>query len=363
MQLLPVMVAAIACACSGDRADQGGGPAGVSSIPADPVPPSLASQDAAAVHMTDAVISLPEAVGAWKRPAVPRTVTARDIFDYMDGAGELYLAYRFDHLDIYDYTSAAQGNILVELYWMKLSDDAFGLLSHDWGGEDAVLTPAWARAQAGASVSPHRALYGAGLLRIWSDRLYVRVLASRETAPSRQAVYDIGRAVVSGQAVPAPPALLAALPLKAGARFRLRSDRVWFLRSYLVLNSAYFLATENILNLDASTEAAVAPYDSVPPTPGRKPIQLILVRYATAGDARKALTHFRDVYLPESVKGTATSGLEATALARIEDGWVAYRLSGRALALALECPDREQAHILIDEAVRNLENLEVSQDG
>jgi hypothetical protein len=60
------------------------------------------------------------------------------------------------------------------------------------------------------------------------------------------------------------------------------------------------------------------------------------------------------VYLPESVKGAAASGLAATGLARIEDGWVAYGLSGRALALAFECPDREQARLLIDEAVRKL---------
>jgi hypothetical protein len=173
-------------------------------------------------------------------------------------------------------------------------------------------------------------------------------------------VLDIGRAVAAKQAVSGPPALLAALPASVPSRYRLRSDRVWFLRSYLVLNSAYFLATENILNLEASTEAAAAPYESLPPIAGRKPGQLILVRYATADDARRALAHFREVYLPESVRGTATSGLAATASVHIEDGWVAYHLSGRALALICECRTREQARLLVDEAVRKLAKLEGS---
>jgi IS5 family transposase len=53
----------------------------------------------------------------------------------MDGAGEIYLGYRFKRLEVQPYGSADQGEILVELYWMESSDDAYGLLSGDWGGE------------------------------------------------------------------------------------------------------------------------------------------------------------------------------------------------------------------------------------
>ena len=55
----------------------------------------------------------------------------------MDGAGELYLGYRFKFLEVYEYTNPGESDILVELYWMDSSDDAYGLLSGDWGG-DAV---------------------------------------------------------------------------------------------------------------------------------------------------------------------------------------------------------------------------------
>ena len=85
-------------------------------------------------------------------------------------AGELYLAYRFDHLDVFEYKAAdaSLGTILVELYSMKTPDDAFGLLSNDWGGEVAAFEQGPPPTAASAAVPQHRALYGAGLLRIWN---------------------------------------------------------------------------------------------------------------------------------------------------------------------------------------------------
>ena len=94
-----------------------------------------------------------------------------NIFDYMNGAGELYLAYGFDHLEVYEYTADDQDSILVEVYVMNTSDDAFGLLSLDWGGEPVTLqsTPSF---QSNPAVAPpYRALYGMGLLRIRADTI------------------------------------------------------------------------------------------------------------------------------------------------------------------------------------------------
>ena len=84
-------------------------------------------------------ISLPKTVEDWSRPESPQIIDSSNIFKYMNGAGELYLGYRFNHLEVFDYTSENQDNILVELYFMETPDDAFGLLSLDWGGEPVDL--------------------------------------------------------------------------------------------------------------------------------------------------------------------------------------------------------------------------------
>ena len=58
----------------------------------------------------------PLTVGSWTRPAEVRRIEPAGIFDYMDGGGELYLAYRFDHLDVYEYAPRETGEdaILVD---------------------------------------------------------------------------------------------------------------------------------------------------------------------------------------------------------------------------------------------------------
>ena len=294
-------------------------------------------------------ITLPTTAGAWTRPDAPKRIDERSIFSYMDGGGELYLGYRFDHLDVYEYAAAGRDPILVELYWMRGSDDAFGLLSNDWGGEGVALQRSDA-ADSSRVVPASRALYGAGLLRIWSDALYARVLAARDTADSREQVMALGRAIVAGRPLAPRPALLDLLPDRVGAAYSIRRDRVWYLRSHLVLNSAYFLASDNILDLSLACEAAIAPYETDPPPAGarRKPAsrpQLLVVRYPDAVTARRALGHFLAAYLPEA--GTAAPPADRGAR-QVERGWVGYRLEEAVLLVAFDAPDARTARGLVE---------------
>jgi hypothetical protein len=284
-------------------------------------------------------VDLPETLDAWRRPAGSRTIEAAGIFEYMDGAGELYLAYRLDHVDVVEYASPTQGEILVELYWMQTSDDAYGLLSGDWGGEPARLK------DAEPALGP-RALYGAGLLRIWSGDLYARVMATRESEASRHAVLALGRAIVAGRPDPPPPRLATSLPQSAGSGLQLRPDSVCFLRSHLVLNSVYFVSQRDILGLGPTVEAVAARYSRA---------RVLLVRYADATAARLALESFRAAYLPEAPSGE-------TGFAHIEDGWAGFRLSGRGLAVVFEAPGLEAAASLIAAAAQTIEALEVSHE-
>ena len=121
--------------------------------------------------MNESKLNLPKTVSNWNRPDFPRVINSENIFKYMNGAGELYLGYRFRHLEVFDYTSDSQDNILVELYFMETSDDAFGLLSLDWGGEPVSFSDSSTKKLNQSPGSPTRALYGMGLLRIWTDNV------------------------------------------------------------------------------------------------------------------------------------------------------------------------------------------------
>jgi len=299
----------------------------------------------ATVPAGGSAVNLPKAVGPWTRHDEPKVVTAETIFDYMDGAGELYVGYRFDRLDVFEYKAedASLGTILVELYSMKDPDDAFGLLSTDWGGE----APAWDRG-AGAHhpscIPPHRALYGAGLLRMWNRRLYVRILAARDTALAREAVLMIGGEIesdgVAGGPAP-PPALLLGLRGEPGDGTTIRPDRTCFFRSHLVLNSAYYLASEDILGLGLDVEALTTEFG--PTSRGGRPARLILVRYPTPERARAALKTFTQAYLPDvGRKGPVGH----SGVAQLEQGWLGWMLKARDLAIAIDASSQASARQL-----------------
>jgi hypothetical protein len=293
-------------------------------------------------------INLPKTIGRWAGPDEPRVINSQNIFAYMNGAGELYLSYRFHHLEVYDYRFDTQDNILVELYFMETSDDAFGLLSLDWGGESISLGGSPAKAANQPLPSSTRALYGAGLLRIWSDNLYARVMAFRETPASKQAVLALGQAITADRRNPPEPELLKITPLTIDSSWKLRKDRLSFFRSYLVLNSIYYLSEENILDLDLSTEAITAPYEHISSPGDRKRIQFLCVKYENHERARKALNHFHDAYLPEHKKKfKADSATKSPNLFKLEDGWLAYTLCGKYIAIVFACPDQESARAII----------------
>lgn len=284
---------------------------------------------------------LPKTIGLWTRPDSPKVLTAKNIFDYMNGAGELYLGYRFDHCDVYEYKARSQKEILVELYHMETPDDAFGLLSLDWGGEpvDASGNPGF----------PNM-LYGEGLLRQWAGNIYARVMATQETPESKEAVLTIGRAIAKGRKDLPGPKLMEELPDSLLPDWALRRDRASYFRTYLVLSSLYYLSHQNILDLDLACEAVTALYEKKESSGIRSRIQFLLVKYPDPKRAQTALTHFHDVYLPEHpfVSELGLPGETANAFS-VEDGWLAYKLHGKSLFFVFECPDRKTARAITDE--------------
>jgi hypothetical protein len=309
-------------------------------------------------------LKLPQSVGVWSQTGAPQLVGPQDIFNYMDGGGELYLGFRFNHLEVQHYASPNQGEILVELYWMNSSDDAYGLLSGDWGGEAMDLVSSTPGTSSPAAAGGPRALYGSGLLRLWSGNLFARVMADHETSASKSAVQSLGQAIVAGRAAPPIPELIQALPSRVGTRFFLRPNHVAFLRSPLVLNSVYFLSSDNLLELGPDCEMATTTYgpNGAAPASKGKPVRLMLTRYKDDAAAEKALQHFRQTYLPDKLKGPGKSIAGDEGAVAIEDGWMGFARSGRGLVLVFEAPDEDSAKLFLGDFKQVLVKLEASHD-
>jgi len=312
--------------------------------------PSLLFAQGESMVMAPAKPTLPEQVGGWRLEEPPRRIDETNIFEYMDGAGELYLSYHFDHLLVYSYLDQDGHDNLVELYQMKDSRDAFGLLSLDWGGEPVRIGAPGAPETPPSIVPPQRALYGRGLLRLWSDDLYVRILAYRETPETRETILELAALITRGRENPLPPELLKVIRPDPDIEWRPREDRTSYFYSHLVLNSLLYLSHENILDLGPSTEAVITTFERKRESGGNS-ARLLVIRYPDPGAASRALRDFSGAYLPEhgEMKDQGREW-ESREFYQVEDGWLGWKLSGPYLALVLGCPDARAAREILERA-------------
>lgn len=238
------------------------------------------------------------------------------IFKYIDGAGEVYRSYNFRRLFARRMSRAGRPALIVDLFDMGTSADAFGVFSHDVEGEDA-------RVGQGST-------YQGGLLSFWKDRYFVSIYAEDETSETRAAVFGLAGKVAA--AIPGEgtlPDLVAALPEQG-----LDPRSVRYFHNHLVLNIHYFVSQENILRLGQKTEAVMGLY-------GEKGAlgRLLIVRYRDADLAREALSSFLRAYLSEGAESRA---------ARTENGkWTAARLLWNRVAIVFDAPSESAAGNLL----------------
>ncbi|MHB8907256.1 MAG: DUF6599 family protein [Syntrophales bacterium] len=270
-------------------------------------------------------ISLPAAAGGWKWDGKEEMFQSRSIFDYIDGAGEVYLAYNFKNLIVRQFEKEGSPRITAELYDMGSPSDAYGIFSLERQDEEAGIGQG--------------SEFGGGLLRFWKGRFFASVYADGEGPEARQAVLALGRAIAdavrsTGQA----PKLILALPDgKAG----LVEKSIRYLHSHLLLNQRFFIATQNILNLNSRTEAVLAQYLRA----GNK-VHLLLVRYPDGKEAEAALRSFRRVYMPE---------VSGQGLLRTEDKrWTAAKKVNEFVLIVFGASGEREAEELLRETERKI---------
>jgi hypothetical protein len=261
---------------------------------------------------------LPEKAGLWAADGPVRTFTGRDLFSYIDGAAEVYLAYGFSHVTTRRYTREGWPRIAADVFDMGSAADAFGVFSFERMGPEAGVGQG--------------SEYGGGMLRFWKGRYFACVSCPKESPEVRETVMGLGKAIAAQ--LPAPraglPRVVRLLPTQG-----LQADRVRFFHQHGSLNYQYFLATANILKLGRETDVALGSYGV-----GKGPrARLLLARYPSEARAKEAQASFLEAYL---------SGADRTGLVRLEDGgWCGARRFGAYLAIVLDGPSRNAAGVLL----------------
>ncbi len=263
---------------------------------------------------------------AGRRPTGGATFGRSDLFDFIDGGAEMYLAYGFRRVWVRFYRAEGKPEIGAEAYDMGSAEEAYGVLSVDPTGEHVEV----------GSV----ARYGAGLLRFCKGRWFVRVLAERETAETREAVLALGREMAGAiEEESATPELVSALP-----REGLQPDTTTYFHTQVTLNQLYYLSEENLLGLGPKVEAVIADYET-----GAGEAKLLIVRYPSAERCLEAREAFLRGYLNSEGAG------EGALVARVEgERFVGVAAAPPHLVLALDGSEESSVRGLLDRTIADL---------
>lgn len=259
---------------------------------------------------------LPEKIMAWSRAGHDNIYTPQTIFDYIDGGAEVYRAYNMRHCLSRRYTAAQRPAIVLDVFDMGTSQDAYGVFTHDPAGEvvalgqDGRLRPGWAN--------------------FWKDRFFVSIYAEEETKAAQKAVQTLGEkvdALIAARG--ARPEIIKRLPPQG-----LQTTSVRYLHHPVILNYHYYLSDENLLKLSADTEAVLAGYARAD---GRALI--LLVSYPDKNAAGSASANFSRHYLADADKD---------GMVLLENQkWAAAKIIGQVLVVVLEADSRRLAASLL----------------
>jgi len=279
---------------------------------------------------TEAALAVPNEILGWKVSDTVETYDRESIFDYINGAGEVYRSYGFRDVTVWRFGKPDAPDITVEIFDMGSPEDAYGVFSYARESEESGIGGGYE--QRGS------------VLCFWQNRYYVCIAAYESTDDTRQAVTMLARSIA--QQLPQSggiPRLIRLLPQEGMIEHTER-----FFHIHPSLNYHYFLAEQNILRLSDSTNAVLAVYE-----PGTT--CLLCVKYPSAQETEQAHGSFVDNYLPDAAE---------TGVAMVDvDKWVCAGKLGRYVVITFDAVSRESATELADAMKKSLLDANLVTEG
>jgi len=279
-------------------------------------PAILMAQSSTANTLEKLTRKLPGQIGGWVAEPQDRIYDPKTIFGYINGGAEVYKAYNMRACSSRRYTIDNGPAIVLDIFDMGSPADAFGVFTHDTDGnvidvgQDGRLRPGW--------------------LSFWKNRFFVSVYAEDDTEAVQKAMIELGRQVGGSITEPgAKPKILSRLPHEG-----MDSQSIRYLHHPVLLNYHYYLSDENILQISAETDVALAAYHIE-----NKTALLLLVVYPESNNATKSRALFLKHYLSDA---------DPSGAALLENGkWTAVKKRDRLVAIVLEADSRELAEHLL----------------
>jgi hypothetical protein len=228
----------------------------------------LLSQSTKAQPSTDTIPSFPVTFSGWS-VNTERIFNDSTLYNYIDGAAELYLSFGFSKVVNRIYSRANQPDILVDIFYMNTCNDAYGVFTHTVGKTKKEFG--------------FQSQHTQGAIVFWKANYYVSIFANPETEESKTAMIDLAKTIdasIHGNSL--LPDILNYLPGQS-----IDPESIRYFRHYIWLNSYYNISRENILNINQKTHAVLAKYGD-----GEQKTVLLIIKYPTDKEAYLAHQKF-----------------------------------------------------------------------
>ena len=225
---------------------------------------------------------LPASVNGWVAKSADSYYNTENLYDYIDGAAELYLSYGFDTVVSRRYSCEGEPDIVVEIFNMLEPRNAFGVFSNM------------------REKNQHRFGQGSqeiqGSLIFWKDHYFVSVIPERSSPKCNETLTKLAAEI--DNAIPGKgelPEVMNLIPQEN----RVEEGYCYF-HHYIWLNAFHFISNDNILNIDSTSNAVLVKYN-----PPESRMYLLVVQYAGKNEANAAYNKFISLYAPELKPGDA----------------------------------------------------------
>ena len=266
---------------------------------------------------------VPDEVPGWTIDGEDAIYDKETIFHYMNGAGEVYLSFHYQEMFVRHLKKEGEEGIVIELYDMGNSHDAFGIFARSREGEEAGIGQG--------------SEFRSGYLIFWKGKYFATVYTLEESEASNEAVLHISGKIADNIGdIGELPGLLEFLPVE-----NRDDDTIRFFHKYTDLNQHYFVSDENILNLSLDTDAVLANYNV-----GEHYPFLLIVDYGSEDSAQAAYNSFLRMFMPEA---------KDTGIIQLEDNlWSAAKIHGNYVVAVFDADSETLATDLINKVTSKI---------
>ena len=197
------------------------------------------------------VVALPNAdvLTGWEMVSEPETYGPENLWDYINGQAEFYLAYGFVRVDAAEYRQeSGSPSVVVEVYQMASPEDAFGIFAAERNSDDRQI-------EVGSG-----GYLGTNVLNFWQGENYIKLTSFETGAGYEEALAALAREISArGPTSSGELEIFSYFPEEG----RIEASERYFARGFLgqgYLNRAY--RVDYGRSGDSSFQLFLAPFDS-----------------------------------------------------------------------------------------------------